>query len=96
MTSIHIFDIESETWIEQPVTDINGQGIGTSAQYNGTNIDLPETLPPPRMSACIGAGSLQDKTSHTVASLGGQNEETALGEVWLLSLPRSVAYFSMI
>lgn len=88
MSSIYAFDIESQQWIVQPVTDLNGHAVDAVEQADGKNLDFPETFPSRRMSACAAAGSSQDKTSHNIVLIGGQNNITALADAWVLSLPR--------
>jgi hypothetical protein len=88
MSSIYVFDIESLEWIVQTITDLNGDAIDDVAQADGKNLDPPQTFPSRRMSACAASGSSQDKTSHNIVLIGGQNDVTALADAWVLSLPR--------
>ncbi len=88
MSLIYVFDIESEQWIVQPVTDLDGRAVDSMQQSDGKHLDALETFPAQRMSACAAAGSSQDKTSHNIVLIGGQNNVTALADAWVLSLPR--------
>jgi hypothetical protein len=41
MSSIYVFDIESQEWIVQTGTDLNGDAIDDVAQADGKNLDPP-------------------------------------------------------
>lgn len=84
MTSVFIFDIESEVWFEQSVTG----KAGSTAEDGGIWVDDSDDVPLERMSACSSVGSSHDKTSHNILLIGGQNETHAVGDAWVLSLPR--------
>ncbi|CAM1509067.1 Fc.00g028060.m01.CDS01 [Cosmosporella sp. VM-42] len=84
MASVYIFDIASQTWIEQAVTSLDGDS-NEDYQDNGRNFSTWQSLPSRRISACAAVGSSQDKTSHTIAILGGQNDVTALADTWVLN-----------
>ncbi|KAK0624116.1 hypothetical protein B0T14DRAFT_583313 [Immersiella caudata] len=87
LTSVFIFDIESRTWIEQPVTGLEGD-----LKEDGTvDHELPDGgIPRARVSGCAVVGSAQDKTSHNVFYLGGTNGTRAISDIWVLSLPGAV------
>ncbi|KAK4449015.1 hypothetical protein QBC34DRAFT_438781 [Podospora aff. communis PSN243] len=87
LTSVFIFDIESRTWVEQPVT-----GLGGDLTEDGTvDHEVPDGgIPRARVSGCAVVGSAQDKTSHNVFYLGGTNETKGTSDIWVLSLPSAV------
>jgi len=82
-TSVFIFDIQSETWLEQETTGQDGGVAEDNSRYIAPSTDVPRA----RMSACAAVGSAQDKTSHNILFIGGQNATHALGDAWILSLP---------
>lgn len=88
MTSVFIFDIASQIWTQQMVTDVKGNTIEDGDEERNRNVSAIQTLPSRRMSACAAVGSSHDRTSHNIVLIGGQNEHTALGDAWVLSLPR--------
>lgn len=89
LSSVYIFDIGSQTWIEQTVTSANGtESIGAASETDPRGAIYNTVFPRRRMSACAVVGSAKDKTSHNIFVLGGQSESTALLETWVLSLPR--------
>lgn len=47
-------------------------------------------VPRKRYNACTVVGSAQDKTSHNIYLLGGENTTHTTPDVWVLSLPRLV------
>ncbi|CAG9982471.1 unnamed protein product [Clonostachys byssicola] len=87
MSTVYIFDIETEQWTAQPVTDVNGQAVDVHDQADGKDFESTKTFPSRRMLACAAAGSSQDKTSHNLVLMGGQNNVIALADAWVLSLP---------
>ncbi|KAK5660025.1 hypothetical protein OQA88_13493 [Cercophora sp. LCS_1] len=87
LSSVFIFDIQSHTWIAQPVTGWDG-----NMDEDGTYDVAPPSggIPRSRVSGCAVVGSAQDKSSHNVVYLGGTNETTSLPDVWVLSLPSAI------
>jgi len=89
LSSVFIFDIKSQTWMEQIVTAANGtDGLGSTSNLDPGGHNENMVFSRQRMSTCAVVGSTKDNTSHNIVVLGGQTESTALLETWLLSLPR--------
>jgi hypothetical protein len=86
MSSIFIYDIASGTWATQKVTDLNGHIVEDGPLGFKPSIAVPQK----RFNTCATAGSSQDKTSHNIFILGGQNETYTISDAWVLSLPRWV------
>ena len=83
MSSVFIFDILSQIWTEQKVTDKDGHSV----EDGKLGFEFSVGIPRKRFNACATAGSAQDKTSHNIFILGGQNETDSFQDAWVLSLP---------
>lgn len=70
-------------WTEQEVTDQKRHSIEDEKLGFEPSIAIPSK----RFNLCATAGSAQDKTSHNIFVLGGQNETHSLQDAWVLSLP---------
>ncbi|KAL9118890.1 MAG: hypothetical protein Q9187_004556 [Circinaria calcarea] len=83
LSSIFIYDILSKLWTEQKVTDEKGDSIEDEKLGFERSIAIPRK----RSNFCATVGSAQDKTSHNIFVLGGQDETHPVSDAWALSLP---------
>ena len=81
---IYIYDLASASWLVQNTTDKDG-GSGT---VPGSNLQRGPGIPEQRDHMCTVVGEAADESSYNLYVFGGKNETDAMGDIWVLSLPR--------
>ncbi|RDW91841.1 hypothetical protein BP5796_01235 [Coleophoma crateriformis] len=76
LAEIFVYDITSQRWMVQTVTNTIGISNDTS---NG--------IPSKRYHMCTVVGKSADSTSFNIYVLGGQNETSTPSDIWVLTLP---------